>query len=75
MAEAKPIASLTSGLLARKGAATPAMRRPMLGFGRPSNGGMVSDDLGWNDMGFDVPMHDDEPAAPTAPTTTSFPIT
>ncbi len=72
MAEAKPIASLTSGLLARKGAATPAMRRPMLGFGRPTNGGMVSDDLGWNDMGFDVPMHDDEPAAPTAPVATGL---
>lgn len=58
MAEAKPLASLTSGLLARKGAAQPAMRRPMLGFGRtavavPQEFGQ-QDDLGWNDMGFDV---------------------
>ncbi|MCI4588921.1 hypothetical protein MOK15_02200 [Sphingobium sp. BYY-5] len=51
MAEPKPLASLTSGLLARKGAAQPAMRRPMLGFGR---GAIPQDDLGWNDMGFDV---------------------
>nr|MBA4771237.1 hypothetical protein [Sphingobium sp.] len=53
MAEPKPLASLTSGLLARKGAAQPAMRRPMLGFGR-APGGMAQDDLGWNDMGFDI---------------------
>ena len=32
MGEPKPLASLTSGLLARKGAAQPAMRRPMLGL-------------------------------------------
>lgn len=38
-------ASLSSGLLARKGAARPAMRPQ--GFG-PSHG---FDDLGWNDMG------------------------
>lgn len=47
MAEAKPTASLSSGLLARKGAARPAMRRQGLG------GHIASphDDLGWNDMG------------------------
>lgn len=72
MAEAKPIASLTSGLLARKGAATPAMRRPMLGFGRAVNGGMVTEDLGWNDMGFDVPTHDEEPGDPTPPAATGL---
>ncbi|MFB0873349.1 MULTISPECIES: hypothetical protein [unclassified Sphingobium] len=54
MAEPKPLASLTSGLLARKGAAQPAMRRPMLGFGRATAGAVQQDDLGWNDMGFDV---------------------
>jgi uncharacterized protein (DUF4415 family) len=69
MAEAKPLASLTSGLLARKGAAQPAMRRPMLGFGR--NAALAvqlepgqQDDLGWNDMGFDVqpePMPVEQP--------------
>lgn len=65
MAEPKPLASLTSGLLARKGAAQPAMRRPMLGFGRAA--AMPQDDLGWNDMGFDVepvPQPVEEPAAP-----------
>lgn len=61
MAEPKPLASLTSGLLARKGAAQPAMRRPMIGFGRTSPAAAVQpDDLGWNDMGFDV-----EPAPAT----------
>ena len=52
MAEAKPFASLSSGLLARKGAARPAMRPQ--GFGQPgSNNGL--EDLGWNDMGFEPP--------------------
>ena len=46
MAEAKPFASLSSGLLARKGAAKPAMRPQ--GFGQ----GMNIEDLGWNDMGY-----------------------
>lgn len=55
MAEPKPLASLTSGLLARKGAAQPAMRRPMMGFGRANAPSLAQDDLGWNDMGFDVP--------------------
>lgn len=67
MAEPKPLASLTSGLLARKGAAQPAMRRPMLGFGRTPMNAAQQEDLGWNDMGFDVePVHEpmDEPAAP-----------
>lgn len=67
MAEPKPLASLTSGLLARKGAAQPAMRRPMLGFGHSVAGGTQQDDLGWNDMGFDVePVHEpmEEPPAP-----------
>ena len=45
MNEARPFASLSSGLLARKGAARPAMRPQ--GFG-PHNG---FEDLGWNDMG------------------------
>lgn len=51
--EAKPFASLTSGLLARKGQAKPAMRPQ--GFGGGFNMGSSSrDDLGWNDMGYDV---------------------
>ena len=48
--EAKPFASLSSGLLARKGAARPAMRPQ--GFGQGANG---LEDLGWNDMGFEPP--------------------
>jgi len=49
--EAKPFASLSSGLLARKGAARPAMRPQ--GFGQV--GGQNLEDLGWNDMGFEPP--------------------
>jgi hypothetical protein len=45
MNEARPFASLSSGLLARKGTARPAMRPQ--GFA-PHNG---FEDLGWNDMG------------------------
>ena len=48
MSEPKPFASLSSGLLARKGAARPAMRPQ--GF-TPTNSGL--EDLGWNDMGSD----------------------
>lgn len=45
----KPLASLSSGLLARKGQARPAMRpQGFGGFGGPSG---ALDDLGWNDMG------------------------
>ena len=50
MAEPKAFASLSSGLLARKGAARPAMRPQ--GFGQVGSG---LDDLGWNDMGFEAP--------------------
>lgn len=56
MPDSKPLASLTSGLLARKGAAQPAMRRQLSGFGRAAP---VQDDLGWNDMGYDpAPLPD-----------------
>ena len=51
MGEPKAFASLSSGLLARKGAARPAMRPQ--GFGQLGAGGL--DDLGWNDMGFEAP--------------------
>jgi hypothetical protein len=54
MGEPKPLASLSAGLLARKGGARPAMRRQPLGSGpAPVNPGGY-DDLGWNDMGYDV---------------------
>ena len=60
--EPKPFASLSSGLLARKGAARPAMKPQ--GFGQMGGGHL--EDLGWNDMGFEppkpavVPLRDDE---------------
>jgi hypothetical protein len=44
MSDPKPFASLSSGLLARKGAAKPAMRPQGFGYGS-------LEDLGWNDMG------------------------
>jgi|SRR6266542_5879460 len=49
--EPKPFASLSSGLLARKGAARPAMKPQ--GFGQMGGGNL--EDLGWNDMGFEPP--------------------
>lgn len=62
MIEPKPFASLTSGLLARKGGARPAMRRAyMPGGDKPSLPLSVQEDLGWNDMGEDAP-----PPAPLA---------
>jgi hypothetical protein len=54
--EPKPFASLSSGLLARKGAARPAMRPQ--GFGQV---GASLDDLGWDDMGFEPPKPADPP--------------
>lgn len=56
MADPKPFASLSSSLLARKGAARPAMRPQ--GFGQLGNG---LDDLGWNDMGHESPKPTDAP--------------
>jgi hypothetical protein len=56
--EPKPFASLSSGLLARKGAARPAMRPQ--GFGQM---GASLEDLGWDDMGFEPP----KPSAAPAP--------
>src|SRR4029079_3551596 len=52
MGEPKAFASLSSGLLARKGAARPAMKPQ--GFGQM--GGANLEDLGWNDMGFEPPQ-------------------
>jgi hypothetical protein len=55
--EPKPFASLSSGLLARKGAARPAMRPQ--GFGAQTGSGL--EDLGWNDMGFEPPKAAEAP--------------
>ena len=60
MGEPKAFASLSSGLLARKGGARPAMRPQ--GFGGQS-GGASLEDLGWNDMGFEPPKPADLPDA------------
>src|SRR3712207_1402079 len=63
MSDPKPFASLSSGLLARKGAAKPAMRPQSFG-----QMGFGLEDLGWNDMGHGQqppaevrPIHGDEP--------------
>lgn len=61
MSAAKPLASLSSGLLARKGAARPAMRPQLVQSAEDQRGVLVQmggaapavDDLGWNDMGDD----------------------
>ena len=56
MGEPKPLASLSSGLLARKGGAKPAMRRQGINFpDAPAEQTQeLHEDLGWNDMGYDV---------------------
>lgn len=51
----KPFASLSSGLLARRGEAKPAMRRQAIDLSG-LHGYQGLEDLGWNDMG-----HDPEP--------------
>ncbi len=57
MGEPKPLASLSSTLLARKGHAKPAMRpQGFASFGFGNSGHQPHEDLGWNDMG-----HDPEP--------------
>lgn len=60
MADSKPIASLSGILLARKGAARPAMRRPTM-MGNFGSAALAQEDLGWNDMGYDV---DPDPNTP-----------
>ncbi len=63
MGEPKPLASLSAGLLARKGGARPAMRRQPLGSGPAPVNSTGYDDLGWNDMGYDVdPDQSGEPS-------------
>ena len=64
MNDPKPLASLGPSLLARKGAAKPAMRPQAPGFA-PAGAAAVAqslEDLGWNDMGEDdaAPNHSAE---------------
>lgn len=65
MSEPKPQASLSSTLLARKGGAKPAMRRQGLSSfpdNSSDHNSDVHEDLGWNDMGYDVdPDHEAHP--------------
>jgi hypothetical protein len=66
----RPVASLSPTLLARKGAARPAMRpqlQPLRSF--QDSAARQLDDLGWNDMGHEADAPDDQPQAelPVAP--------
>jgi hypothetical protein len=59
MGEPKPLASLSSTLLARKGHAKPAMRpQGFASFGFGGGASHAQEDLGWNDMG-----HEPEPVS------------
>ena len=71
--ETRPFASLTASLLARKGAARPAMRRPLSSsLPVPTLPLSVQEDLGWNDMGED---HDDlGPVAVPSPVDDAVPL-
>jgi hypothetical protein len=63
MSQSKPFASLSAGLLARKGAAKPAMRPQLYN---------AQDDLGWNDMG-ETPAPVAKPVAAVVPIAFSQP--
>lgn len=67
MGQPKPLASLSSSLLARKGHAKPAMRpQGFSGFNTGASA-VSADDLGWNDMGTSDPVAMPVPAAPLPP--------
>ncbi|MCW2381411.1 hypothetical protein [Sphingobium sp. B2D3C] len=69
MTEPRSAASLTASLLARRGTARPAMRRPALpGL---STAPTLHDDLGWNDMGEGSTHH---MTAPVTGTEAAVPI-
>jgi hypothetical protein len=65
----RPVASLSPTLLARKGAARPAMRPQLQPLRFQDNTARQLDDLGWNDMGHEADAPDDQPQAelPVAP--------
>jgi hypothetical protein len=69
LGQAKPFASLSSTLLARKGTARPAMRPQ--GFASLAPSPQALEDLGWNDMG----DHMAAPAEPTPITPAVAPVT
>lgn len=70
MAEPRPMASLTSSLLARKGAARPAMR-PQVDFApvvsRDAAHHAQAEDLGWNDFGHQASEPHPAPQAAAMP--------
>lgn len=61
MSASKPLASLSPSLLARKGAARPAMRPQLAISFEEQSRVLTQDDLGWNDLGEDLA---DEETAP-----------
>lgn len=65
--QAKPLASLSSGLLARKGGARPAMRPQ--GYASLAPSPQQLEDLGWNDMGSEP-----EPSPVAAPVPSVAPL-
>jgi hypothetical protein len=70
MSEPKSFASLSPSLLARKGAAKPAMRPQSFRFNTDNinlaAATEVLDDLGWNDMGDDAPASVVVPTSPVS---------
>ncbi len=68
MADPKPLASLSPSLLARKGAARPAMR-PQAYANLAAHHDDFADDLGWNDMG-----HDEAPFFASAADLAALPV-
>jgi hypothetical protein len=67
MSDSRSFASLSSSLLARKGEARPAMRPQALQLQNNSQAShAILDDLGWNDMGHDLPTDAFAPEAPSA---------
>lgn len=63
LGQAKPFASLSSTLLARKGQARPAMRPQ--GFASLAPAPAALEDLGWNDMGVEAQAPAPTPIAPS----------
>ena len=64
MSDGKPLASLSSSLLARKGHAKPAMRPQAIQRDQSYAEGL--EDLGWNDMGHEPDDHQQITAEPVA---------
>ena len=73
----RPVASLSPTLLARKGAARPAMRPQLQPLRFQDNTARQLDDLGWNDMGHEADPQDEAPLAelPVAPEQADAPQT